>query len=236
MLKKQLSLLEKAVDIALENVLEEKDIEESGTVVSIDSGIAIVKGLKAVKNQELIQFPKNTMGMAFNLDSQQIGVILLGNFDHIKSGDRVKRTYKVAEIPVSDDFLGRVINPLGELLDEKGSVKAHKHLPIEREAPPIMHRAAVNKPLQTGLKVIDSIVPIGRGQRELILGDRQTGKTAIAIDTIINQKNENVICIYCAIGQQITSVSKTLNALRTHDAMDYTIIMVAGSEDPPGVA
>ncbi len=236
MLREQLSFLEKAVDQALEKEIKEKDIEESGTVLSIDSGIAVVKGLKDVKNQELVRFPGDTMGMVFNLDPGAIGVILLGDFDHIQSGDKVKRSYQVADIPVSDDFLGRVINPLGEVLDEKGSVQVHKRLPIEREAPPIMHRAPVNTPLQTGLKVVDSVVPIGRGQRELILGDRQTGKTAIAIDTIINQKDKDVICIYCAIGQQITSVSKTLDALRAHDAMGYTIIMIAGSEDPPGVA
>ena len=236
MLKKQVSHLEKAVQVALEDDWGKKDVEESRTVVSIDSGIAIVKGLMSVKNQELIAFPKNIMGLAFNLDPDYIGVILLGDFEHIQSGDRVKRTYQVADIPASDNFLGRVINPLGQALDDKGSIDFQKRYPIERDAPPIMHRSAVNVPLQTGLKVIDSIVPIGRGQRELILGDRQTGKTAIAIDTIINQKDEEVICIYCAIGQQITSVSKTLEALRKHDAMDYSIIMIAGSEDPPGLA
>lgn len=236
MLKQQFPFLEDAVSKSLKEDLTKKDIVESGTVVSVDSGIALVKGLQAVKNQELIEFPGKIMGMAFNLDPESIGVILLGEYENIRAGDRVKRTYKVADIPVSDDFLGRVINPLGEPLDEKGAIDAKKHLPIEREAPPIMKRAAVNIPLQTGLKVIDSIVPIGRGQRELILGDRQTGKTAIAIDTIVNQKKGDVICIYCAIGQQITSVSKTIKALDKYDALKDTIVMVAGSEDPPGVA
>ena len=236
MLKQQLSLLENAVDGLLNQALGEEDIEESGTVISIDNGIAVVKGLKAVKNQELIEFPGSVMGMAFNLDHRSIGVIMLGEYKLIRSGDRVKRTYLVTDIPVSKDFLGRVISPLGEPMDEQGAIEADKRYPIEREAPPIMHRAPVNKPLQTGLKVIDSVVPIGRGQRELILGDRQTGKTAIAIDAIINQRGQDVICIYCAIGQQITSVSQIINTLKENDALDYTIIMVAGSESPPGVA
>ncbi|NLV70408.1 MAG: F0F1 ATP synthase subunit alpha, partial [Clostridiales bacterium] len=163
-------------------------------------------------------------------------VILLGSFDGIKSGQKVKRTYKVADIPVSDEFLGRVISPLGEILDGQGPVTADKSLPVEREAPSIMKRAPVFQPLQTGVKVIDSVVPVGRGQRELILGDRQTGKTAIAIDTILNQKDTDVLCIYCAIGQQITSVSKIIDTLKSNDAMANTIVMVAGSEDPPGLS
>ncbi len=236
MLKEQLSFLEKAIDTALQQDLGRNDIEESGTVLYIDSGIASIKGLKDVKNQELIEFPQNTKGMAFNLDPGSIGVILLGEYDHIQAGDRVKRTYEVADIPVSDAFLGRVISPLGEALDQKGVIKGDKRWPIEREAPPIMHRAPVNVPLHTGIKVIDSVVPVGRGQRELILGDRQTGKSAIAIDTIINQKDDDVICIYCAIGQRISSVAKTIEVLRAKGAMEYTIAMIAGSEEAPGVA
>ncbi len=236
MLTKQLSLLEEAIDSAMEYELGKEDVEESGTVISIDSGIAVIKGLKAVKNQELIKFPGGTMGMAFNLDPSSVGVILLGEYKQIQSGDRVTRSYQVADIPVSQDVLGRVISPLGEPLDDLGPIEEDKRMPIEREAPPIMHRAAVNKPLQTGLKVIDSVVPIGKGQRELILGDRQTGKTAIAVDTIINQREANVICIYCAIGQQITAVAKVIESLKQHDAMDYTIVMVAGSESAPGVS
>lgn len=236
MLTKQLSYIDKVINQSLEKDLKLNNVEESGTVLSIDSGIAVVKGLNAVKSQELIEFPGNLMGMAFNLDPDSIGVVLLGDFDHIKSGDKVKRTFDVADIPVSEDFLGRVISPLGETLDNKGPINAQKHLPVERESPPIMKRAPVNVPLQTGLKVVDSVVPIGRGQRELILGDRQTGKTTIAIDTIINQKNEDVICIYCAIGQQTTSVSKVVNTLEENGAMEYTIVMIAGSEDPPGVS
>lgn len=236
MLNKQLSYLDKAVSQSLKEDLKKNNIEESGTVISVDSGIAVIKGLEAVKNQELIEFPGGIMGMAFNLDPNSVGVVLLGDYYSIKAGDIVRRTFSVADIPVSDDFLGRVISPLGVILDNKGPVDVQKHLPVERESPSIMERAPVNIPLQTGIKIIDSIVPIGRGQRELILGDRQTGKTTIAIDTIINQKDEDVICIYCAIGQQTTSVSKIIETLKINGAMDYTIVMVAGSEEPPGVA
>ena len=236
MLTKQLSYLDKVINKSLEKDLKLNNIEESGTIISVDSGIAIVKGLRAVQSQELIQFPNGIMGMAFNLDPDSIGVVLLGDYNNLKAGQKVKRTFSVADIPVSEDFLGRVISPLGLTLDNKGPLSIQKHLPIERESPSIMKRAPVNIPLQTGLKVVDSVVPIGRGQRELILGDRQTGKTTIAIDTIINQKNEDVICIYCAIGQQTTSVSKTVDILEKNDAMDYTIVMIAGSDEPPGVA
>ncbi|MFA7461707.1 MAG: alternate F1F0 ATPase, F1 subunit alpha [Anaerovoracaceae bacterium] len=236
MLENQFKALAQATDEALAGDFEEINIEESGTVVLIDSGIAKVRGLKKVKNEELIAFPNGTMGLAFNLDPEEIGVILLGSFDGIKSGQKVKRTYKVADIPVSDEFLGRVISPLGEILDGQGPVTAEKSLPVERQAPSIMKRAPVFQPLQTGVKVIDSVVPVGRGQRELILGDRQTGKTAIAIDTILNQKDTDVVCIYCAIGQQVTSVSKIIETLKSNDAMANTIVMVAGSEDPPGLS
>ena len=236
MLEKQLKVLNESIDNALSKDFGQINIEESGTVVLVDSGIAKVGGLKKVKNEELIAFENGTMGLAFNLDPDEIGVILLGDFDGIKSGQKVKRTYKVADIPVSEDFLGRVISPLGSTLDDQGPVPAEKYLPVERPAPAITKRAPVFEPLQTGLKVIDSIVPIGRGQRELILGDRQTGKTAIAIDTIINQRDTEVICIYCAIGQQITSVSKIIETLKSKDALKNTIVMVAGSEDPPGLS
>lgn len=236
MLEDQFTFLDKTVDDIVEKDLEQVNIEESGTVVSVDSGIARVKGLTKVKNEELIEFPNKVMGLAFNLDPKYIGVILLGDFSGIKAGDKVKRTYTVASIPVSDEFLGRVISPLGEAIDDKGSINSEKSLPVEREAPTITERAPVFQPLQTGLKVIDSVVPIGRGQRELILGDRQTGKTTIAVDTIINQKDSDVICIYCAIGQQITSVSKTIETLKKNDAMEDTIVMIAGSEDPPGLS
>ncbi len=236
MLKEELHVFNQSVDRALEKSLRANDIDESGTLISLDRGIALIKGLSSVKNQELVEFPGNIMGMAYNLDPSSVGVILLGPFEQLKAGDPVKRSHKVADVPVSEAFLGRVINPLGKILDGKTEVAPTKRLPIEREAPPIMHRAPVNEPLQTGIKVIDSVVPVGKGQRELILGDRQTGKTALAIDTIINQKDKEVICIYCSISQQISSVSKIIEALKAHKAMDYTIIMVAGSEDPPGLS
>jgi len=236
MLEKQLLLFDKSVDEALEEPLHTNDIEESGTVISLDRGIAIVKGLKAVKYQELIQFPGNVKGMVYDLNPDEIGVILLGSIEHIQAGNRVKRTYQVADIPVSDALIGRVINPLGEVLDGKGEIDSQKRVPIEREAPPIMYRAAITEPLQTGIKVIDSVVPIGKGQRELIVGDRQTGKTAIAIDTIINQRDKNVICIYCSIGQQISSVARIMDTLKKYNALNHTIVMVAGAEDPPGMS
>ncbi len=235
-LQKQISLFENSIQQALKMPVDHNDVEESGTVISLTSGIAKVKGLQTVKNQELVQFPGNIMGMAINLDEDSVGVILLGSYEHLKAGDPVVRTYKVADIPVSYGLLGRVINPLGEELDAEGPIEFQKRLPIEREAPPIMHRAPVTEPLHTGIKVIDSTVPIGKGQRELILGDRQTGKTAIAIDTIINQRNTGVICIYCSIGQQVSSVSKIIDMLKKHNAISNTVIMVAGAEDPPGLA
>ncbi len=236
MLENQLKHLEESIQDALKKNIKQFHIEESGTIMAVDSGIAIVKGLDKIKNEELIEFPNGIMGLAFNLDSDSVGVILLGDYDDIKSGQKVKRTFKVADVPVTEEFLGRVISPLGVILDDQGPVTVDTYLPVERESPAIMKRAPVFEPLQTGLKVIDSVVPIGRGQRELILGDRQTGKSTIAIDTIINQKDTGVICIYCAIGQQITSVSKIINTLKATDAMKNTIVMVAGSEDPPGVA
>ncbi|WP_028829597.1 F0F1 ATP synthase subunit alpha [Proteocatella sphenisci] len=236
MIKKQLSILEESVKDALLKPLGDLDLEEYGIVLSLDRGIVIVKGLYKVKYQELVEFSNGILGMVYNLNSDRTGIILLGNYENIRAGDRVKRTYKVASIPVSEDYLGRVINPLGKVLDEKGPIDTGIIMPVEREAPPIMHRAPINKPLQTGIKVIDSIVPVGKGQRELILGDRQTGKTAIAIDTIINQKDKNVICIYCSIAQQISSVSKIIDVLKTYDALSYTIVVMAGAEDPPGLA
>ncbi|MGB5823834.1 MAG: F0F1 ATP synthase subunit alpha [Proteocatella sp.] len=236
MLNKQLILFEESIKQALSEPLDNNDLEEYGTVLSLDRGIVIVKGLYKVKYQELVVFPLGILGMVYNLNPDRTGIILLGSYDHIKAGDRVKRTYQVTNVPVSEAFLGRVINPLGKILDEKPAVEVTESLPIEREAPPIMHRAPVNEPLQTGLKVIDSVVPVGKGQRELILGDRQTGKTSIAIDTIINQKDKNVICIYCSIAQQISSVSKIVDVLNKYDALSYCIVMVAGAEDPPGLS
>ena len=232
----ELNQLQNTFDLALESSFIENKVEESGTVISVDSGIAVIRGLNRVKNEELIRFPKDIMGISYNLDSDSVGVILLGSYDHIRAGDKVSRTYEVAKIPVSEKFIGRIITPLGETLDEKGEINASEFYPIERKARPIMHRDPVVRPLQTGIKVIDSVVPVGKGQRELILGDRQTGKTAIGIDTIINQKGKDVICIYCSIGQQASSAAKVIETLRIHGSLEYSVVMVADPDDPPGVS
>lgn len=225
-----------AISRASEAAAPQLTIREVGTVTSVATGIAKVSGLSNVGFDELIIFPGNVLGIAFNLDADEIGVILLGEYWHLEAGDEVSRTGRVMDIAVGKELLGRVIDPLGRALDGKSQPKSGKRLPIERPAPQIMDRAAVNVPLQTGIKVIDALIPIGRGQRELILGDRQTGKTAIAIDTILNQKSENVICVYCAIGQRASAVAKLVENLREKGAMDYTIVVVAEGNDPPGLA
>jgi len=208
---------------------------ETGTVISVSTGIARVTGLPCAGFEELLTFPNGLYGIAYNIDEDEIGVILLGEDSLLNAGDEVKRTGRVMDIPVGDSLLGRVINPLGESMDDKGPVAQSKRLPIERAAAAIMDRSAVNVPLQTGLKVIDALIPIGRGQRELILGDRQTGKTAIAIDAIINQRDKNVICIYCAIGQRAASVAKVIAVLKEHEAMAYTVVMVTEGNNAPGL-
>jgi F-type H+-transporting ATPase subunit alpha len=209
---------------------------EVGTITSIATGIAKVSGLPAVGFEELVKFPGDLLGMAFNVDEAEIGVVLLGEYWHLNAGDEVERTGRVMDVLVGDGLLGRVIDPLGQPLDGKGPVAASERLPIERPAPHIMDRAPVTVPLQTGLKVIDALIPVGRGQRELILGDRQTGKTAIAIDTILNQRDQNVLCVYCAIGQRASAVAKIVATLRERGAMDYTILVVTEGNDPPGLA
>jgi F-type H+-transporting ATPase subunit alpha len=208
---------------------------EVGTVLSISSGIVIVSGLPGVSFEELLKFPGELYGIAFNVDENEIGVVLLGEDTQLNVGDEVERTGRVMDVPVGESLIGRVINPLGEPLDGKEKLSTKIRLPIEREAPAIMDRAPVTIPLQTGLKVIDALIPIGRGQRELILGDRQTGKTAIAIDTIINQKDKNVLCIYCAIGQRSSSLAKVIAHLNEKGAMEYTIVVVTEGNNPPGV-
>jgi len=208
---------------------------EIGTITSVSTGIATVAGLRGAGFEELIQFPGGLSGIAFNLDEDEIGVVLLGDYAHLQAGDEVTRTGRVMDVGVGEALLGRVIDPLGRPLDDQGPPVCHQRLPIEREAKPIMDRAAVSSPLQTGIKVIDALVPIGRGQRELILGDRQTGKTAIAIDTILNQRDENVICIYAAMGQRASAVAKAVADLRAHGAMAYTIVLVSEGSDPAGL-
>jgi len=210
--------------------------QEVGTVTRVSTGITMVEGLPGVGYDELLQFPGDVFGLAFNVDETEIGVVLLGDYAKLHAGDRVQRTGRVMDVPVGDALLGRVMDPLGRPLDKLGPVTASARLPIERPAPAIMDRAAVTVPLQTGLKVVDALIPIGRGQRELILGDRQTGKTAIAIDTILNQRGQDVVCVYCAIGQRASAVAKVVAILRDKGAMAYTVVVVTEGNDPPGLA
>jgi F-type H+-transporting ATPase subunit alpha len=209
---------------------------ETGTVTSLSTGIARVSGLPGVGFEEVVKFPGDLYGIAFNVDEDEIGVVLLGEYWHLHAGDEVERRGHVMDVPVGEGLIGRVINPLGRPLDGKGPLLSDKRLPIERPAPAIIDRAPVTMPLQTGIKVIDALVPIGRGQRELILGDRQTGKTAIAIDTILNQRGQGVLCVYCAIGQRASAVAKAVADLRENGAMEYTIIVVTEGNDPPGLS
>ena len=209
---------------------------EVGTITRVSTGIATVSGLPGVGFDELVKFPGDLYGIAFNVDSDEIGVVLLGACEHLHAGDEVERTGRVMDVPVGDGLIGRVIDPLGGPHDGKGPVASSQRLPIERPARPIMDRALVSVPLQTGIIVIDALIPIGRGQRELILGDRQTGKSAIAIDTILNQHDQNVLCVYCAIGQRASAVAKVVANLREKGAMDYTVVVVTEGNDPPGLA
>jgi F-type H+-transporting ATPase subunit alpha len=210
-------------------------LREVGTITNVFTGIAKVTGIPGVGFEELIRFPGDVSGIAFNVDANEIGVVLLGDYWHLRAGDEVERTGRVMDVVVGDALLGRVIDPLGRALDGKGPLPAGPRLPIERPAPPIMERDPVTEPLQTGLKVIDALIPIGRGQRELLLGDRQTGKTAIALDTILNQRGQNVLCVYCAIGQRESGVAKVIAALRDKGAMDYTVVIVTAGNDAPGL-
>jgi F-type H+-transporting ATPase subunit alpha len=209
---------------------------EVGTITSVSTGIAMVSGLPGAGFEELLRFPGDVYGIAFNVDEDAIGVVLLDDFWHLQAGGEVERTGRVMDVVVGEGVLGRVIDPLGRPLDGAGSVLGSARMPIERAAAPIMDRAPVTVPLQSGLKVIDALIPIGRGQRELILGDRQTGKTAIAIDTILNQRGQNVVCVYCAVGQRASGIAKVVATLRAHGAMDYTVLVVSEGNDPPGLA
>ena len=209
---------------------------EVGTITSIATGIAMVSGLPGVSFEEVLKFPGEIYGIAFNVDEKEIGVVLLGDYSHLQAGDEVERRGHVVDVPVGDGLIGRIINPMGRPLDGNGPVASSARLPVERPSAPIMDRAPVTVPLQTGIKVIDALIPVGHGQRELILGDRQTGKTAIAIDTILNQRGQNVLCVYCAIGQRASGVAKVIAALRENGALDYTIVVVTEGNDPPGLA
>jgi len=209
---------------------------EVGTIISVSTGIARVSGLPNAGFEELLEFPGGAFGIAFNVDEDEIGVVLLGEYSHLHAGDEVQRTGRVMDVAVGDGLLGRVIDPLGRPLDDAGPVAAAGRLPVERPAAAIMDRAPVTVPLQTGLTVVDALIPIGRGQRELILGDRRTGKTAIALDTILNQRGRNVVCVYCAIGQRASAVAKVVASLREKGAMEYTAVVVAEGNDAPGLA
>lgn len=209
---------------------------EVGTIRTVSSGIANVSGLPGVGFEELVKFPGEVFGIAFNVDEEEIGVVPLGEYWQLHAGDEVERTGRVMDVAVGDGLIGRVIDPLGRPLDNNGPVISSKRLPIERPSAPIMDRSPVTVPLQTGIKVIDTLIPIGRGQRELILGDRQTGKTAIAIETILNQRDYGVLCVYCAIGQRASSVAKTVATLREKGALDYTVAVVTEGDDPSGLA
>ena len=213
------------------------DVSEVGEVIAIGDGVARVSGLENVMSSELVELPNGVFGMALNLEDDNVGLVLFGESRKVKEGDLAKRTKKVVEVPVGEGMLGRVVNPLGQPIDGKGTIDANDFLPIERKALGVMQRQPVKRPLQTGIKAVDSMIPIGRGQRELIIGDRQTGKTAIAIDTIINQKythqtDEPVYCIYVAIGQKASTVASIVNELESNGAMEYTTVVAANASDP----
>lgn len=234
--------LQSAYQNAFENIARKCDADaakleahEIGSVISVSNGIAKVSGLPEVFLEEIVTFPDGLFGMVLNIDENEVGVVLLGNYQMLHAGAIVERTGRVMDVPVGDSLLGRIINPLGIPLDNKEPISGYERLPIERHAPAIIDREPVTVPLQSGLKVIDSMIPVGRGQRELILGDRQTGKTAIALDTIINQKGQNVICVYCAIGQRTSATAQVVAKLREKEAMDYTVVVAAEGNESAGL-
>ena len=221
----------------LQNHNVDIDVSEVGEITYVGDGVARVSGLENIMSSELVELPNNVFGMALNLETDNVGIVLFGNSSLVKEGDTAKRTGKIVEVPIGEELLGRVVNPLGQPLDGKGTINSNKSYPIERKALGVMQRQPVVEPLQTGLKSIDSMIPIGRGQRELIIGDRQTGKTAIAIDAIINQKDafkagDPVYCIYVAIGQKASTVARVVNELEKAGAMEYTIVVAANASDP----
>ena len=216
----------------IENYEAALEVSSVGTVIEVGDGIARVYGLSNAMANEMLEFPGGVYGIALNLEEDNIGCVILGPYTQIKEGDEVRRTGRIVEVPVGEALIGRVVNALGQPIDGKGPIETNKFRPIESPAPGVIYRKSVHQPLQTGLKAIDSMVPIGRGQRELIIGDRQTGKTALAIDTIINQKGQNVICIYVAIGQKASTVAGVVNKLEQYGAMDYTIVVAATASEP----
>src|SRR5256886_3572482 len=216
----------------IENYESEMSVDETGTVIRVGDGIARVYGLDKVMAGELLSFPHDVAGIVTNLEEDQVGVVLLGEYTEISEGDEVKRTGRIMSVPVGDAMIGRVVNSLGEPIDDKGPVSTSEFIPLERLAPGVIERQPVREPMATGLKAIDSMIPIGRGQRELIIGDRQTGKTAIVIDTIINNKGNDLVCIYCAIGQKRSSIAQVVKILSDYGAMDYTIVVAASASEP----
>ncbi|GAA2908771.1 F0F1 ATP synthase subunit alpha [Enterococcus pseudoavium] len=216
----------------IQNYDNKLSVEEIGTVTYVGDGIARAHGLENAMSGELLEFSNGSYGMAQNLESNDVGIIVLGEFESIREGDKVKRTGKIMEVPVGENMIGRVVNPLGQPIDGMGPIETTNTRPVEAMAPGVMQRKSVSEPMQTGLKAIDALVPIGRGQRELVIGDRKTGKTSIAIDTIINQKGQDMICIYVAIGQKESTVRSQVETLRKYGAMDYTIIVTAGASQP----
>ncbi|MBF0814619.1 MULTISPECIES: F0F1 ATP synthase subunit alpha [Staphylococcus] len=216
----------------IENYESEMAVTDVGTVLQIGDGIALIHGLNDVMAGELIEFKSGVLGLAQNLEESNVGVVILGPYADIKEGDEVKRTGRIMEVPVGDELIGRVVNPLGQAIDGQGPINTTKTRPVEKKATGVMDRKSVDEPLQTGIKAIDALVPIGRGQRELIIGDRQTGKTTVAIDTILNQADQDTICIYVAIGQKDSTVRANVEKLRQEGALDYTIIVSASAADP----
>src|ERR1700759_5530124 len=216
----------------IENYERAIDVTETGSVISVGDGIARIHGLEKVMSGELIEFPHNVSGIAMNLEEDQVGAVLLGDYTEIKEGDEVKRSGRIMSVPVGDALVGRVVDSLGRPIDDKGPISTDKFIPLERLAPGVIDRQPVREPMATGLKAIDSMIPIGRGQRELIIGDRQTGKTAVAIDTIINNAKNNLICVYCAIGQKRSSVAQVVKTLEEYGAMDYTVVLAAAASEP----
>lgn len=212
--------------------ITELEVAEVGTVISVGDGIARVYGLEKVMAGELVEFPHSIFGIVLNLEEDNVGVAILGDYIHIKAGDMVRRTSRIAEVPVGPELVGRVVNAIGQPIDGKGELQCTTYGPIERKAPGVVARQPVKEPLQTGIKAIDAMIPIGRGQRELIIGDRQTGKTAIALDAIINQKTEDVVCIYVAIGQKRSAVARVVDTLAKYGAMDYTIVVAGTASEP----
>ena len=207
-------------------------VDEVGSVISVGDGIARVHGLEKAMYGEMLAFPHNVFGLALNLEEEEVGCVLLGETAELKEGDTVRRTNTIMSVPVGDELIGRVVSPLGEPLDDKGPIPSKQRNALERIAPGVLDRQPVREPLQTGIKAIDSMIPIGRGQRELIIGDRQTGKTAVILDTIINQKGSDMICIYCAIGQKRSTIAQVVKVLTDAGAMDYTIVVASSAAEP----